>query len=198
MAGILGPVNLDVPRAQRISTDFSYGKVRGVPWDDAIQPILTAKCATCHDGDASKPGNPSFTVVDMTTMSQQTFVFDLSGKKLDITVGEKMTGAFTASYISLFGLGEILGDDNVQITGTPFDFAKAANAAGSKVITMLNPPQQFPAVDTGVRRVPGGAVHPTDLGGQELTPAEYYLLGLSIDMGGQFFSRENRDRAMGY
>jgi len=200
MAGILGPVNLDVPRAQRLSNDFSYGKVRGVPWDDAIQPILTAKCASCHDGDASKPGNPSFTVVDMTTGTTQTFVFDLRGQKLDIVVGEKMTGAYTASYISIFGLGEILGDDNFMITeGVAFDFAMAANAAGSKVITKLNPPQQFPAVDTAVRRVPGGAVHPkTDMGGQELTPAEYYLLGLSIDMGGQFFSRENRDKAMGY
>ena len=28
-----------------------------------------------------------------------------------------MTGDFTASYISLMGLGEILGDDVVSITG---------------------------------------------------------------------------------
>ena len=36
------------------------------------------------------------------------------------------------------------------------------------------------------------------MGGTELTPDEYYLLILNIDMGGQFFFRENRDGALGY
>ena len=36
-----------------------------------------------------------------------------------------------------------------------------------------------------------GTPHPVDVGGTELTPDEYYLLSLNIDMGGQFFSREN-------
>ena len=199
LAGAQAPVNLDVPRAQRVSTTFTYGNVRGVPWDLAIQPIFDAKCVSCHDGDATKPGNPQFTVMDNTTGTSQTFTFDLRGNKLDITVGERMTGAFTASYISLFGLGELLGDDNVTITPPDgeFAFAKPADAAHSDVIKRLNPVQQFPAVDPAIRFVTGGAVHPTDMGGTELTPDEYYLLGLSIDMGGQFFSRENKDEAVG-
>jgi len=199
MAGAQAAVNLDVPRAQRVSTNFTYGNVRGVPWDTAIQPIFDAKCVSCHDGDATKPGNPQFTVMDSTTGTSQTFTFDLTGKKLDIIVGERMTGSFTASYISLFGLGELLGDDTVTITPPDgeFAFAKAADAAHSDVIKRLNPVQQFPAVDTATRFVAGGAVHPTDMGGMELTPDEYYLLGLSIDMGGQFFSRENKDEAVG-
>ena len=193
------PPNLDVPRAQRISTNYTYGNVRGVPWDLAIQPIFDAKCVSCHDGDATKPGNPQFTVMDNTTGTSQTFTFDLRGNKLDIMVGEKMTNAFTASYISLFGLGELLGDDNVTITppNGAFAFAKPADAAHSDVIKRLNPMQRFPAVDPGTRFVAGGPVHPTDMGGMELTPDEYYLLGLSIDMGGQFFSRENKDEAVG-
>ena len=104
-----GAVNLDVPRPQRVSTDYSYGKIRGVPWDKAMQPMFDAKCVSCHDGDASKPGNPSYTVIDRTTMSSQTFTFDLRGGKLNVTVGEKMTGDFTESYISIMGLGEMLG-----------------------------------------------------------------------------------------
>jgi hypothetical protein len=194
---VQGAVDLDVPRADRVSMDFSPGKVRGVPWDKAIQPILDAKCISCHDGDPAKPGNPSFTVTDMTTGTAQTFVFDLTGKPLAVTVGEKMTGAFTASYISVMGLGEVLGDDAVSISGTPFDFAQGANARGSKIIELLNPPQRYPVVDTSVRRYPG-AVHPVDVGGIELAPDEYYLLGLSIDMGGQFYSRENKDEAVAY
>jgi len=64
--------------------------------------------------------------------------------------------------------------------------------AGSDIIKRLNPPQRFPTVDTNVRRF-NGAIHPLDVGGTELTPDEYYLLALSIDMGGQFFSRENKN-----
>ena len=192
-------INLDVPRLSRVSTNYTYGNVRGVPWDKALQPMFDAKCVSCHDGDASRRGaggavvNRSFTVTDKTTGISQTFTFDLSGKKVNVTVGEKMTADFTASYLSIMGLGEILGEDVVSITGDkPFDSAVAANAAGSDIIKRLNPPQRFPTVDTNVRRF-NGAIHPLDVGGTELTPDEYYLLALSIDMGGQFFSRENKN-----
>jgi len=196
MAQVLGPVNLDAPRATRTSMDFSYGKVRGVPWDKAIQPIFDAKCISCHDGDATKPGNRQFTIMDMTSGTQQTFTFDLRGQKLPVTVGEKMSGDYTASYISIFGLGEMLGEDNVVITPPmPGDFKNglAANAAGSPVIQKVNPIQQFPTPDPAVHRY-STAPHPTT-GDVALTPAEYYLLGLSIDMGGQYFSRENKEEA---
>lgn len=188
---VRGPVDLNVPRQQRQSLNFAYGSVRGVPWDKALQPIFDAKCVSCHDGDVTKPGNPTFTVMDMTSGTEQTFVFDLRGAKLPVTVGEMMTGDFTASYISIMGLGEIIGENSVTFVGTPFDFGKAGDAAGSKVIKKLNPPQRFPAVDMAVRRFPG-ATHAATVGGPELTADEYYLLSLSLDMGGQFFSRENR------
>ena len=91
LAQLAGAVNLDVPRPQRITpmaagatayaaSDFSYGNMRGVPWNKAIQPILDAKCVSCHDGDASKPGNKTYTVTDLTTMTSQTFTFDLRGQ----------------------------------------------------------------------------------------------------------------------
>ena len=195
-AMLAGAMNLDVPRATRVSTNYTYGNVRGVPWDKAIQPIFNAKCVSCHDGDASKPGNPSYTVTDMTTGTHQTFVFDLRGQNVNLMVGEKMTGAFTASYLSIFGLGELLGEDSVTYDVPPFKYGNPGDAAGSKVIIAVNPMQRFPAVDTTVRRY-AARVHPTDMGGMELTPDEYYLLGLSIDLGGQFFSRENKDEAMG-
>jgi hypothetical protein len=206
-----GAVNLDVPRASRVSTTAyvadSTGAlpagsipgdngVRGVPWDLAIQPILDAKCASCHNGDATQSYNPSYTVTDMTSGTSQTFVFDLRGQKVDVTVGERMTSDFTASYLSLMGLGEILGDDVVSITGTPPNYVQAASAETSTLMTQyLNPPQQYPTVDTTVRLVPGLAAHPVDVGGTELTPAEYYLLGLNIDMGAEYFFRENLDEA---
>ncbi|HVZ86605.1 MAG TPA: hypothetical protein VHG72_06540 [Polyangia bacterium] len=213
MAVVHGPINLDTPRASRVSK-IAYAltngvlpagtntanpgdnDIRGVPWDLAIQPILDAKCATCHNGDASQSYNPSYTVTDMTSGTSQTFVFDLRGQKLTVTVGERMTGDFTASYLSLMGLGEILGDDVVSITGTQPNYVVAASAETSPLMTQyLNPPQRLPSVDTTVRLTPGLKPHPTDVGGTELTPDEVYLLGLNIDMGGEYFFRENLDEA---
>ena len=56
---------------------------------------------------------------------------------------------------------------------------------------VVGPPQRFPTANTAVR-YQTGAVHPLDVGGTELTIDEYYRITLNIDMGGQFFFRENR------
>jgi len=62
---------------------------------------------------------------------------------------------------------------------------------------MLNPVQRFPSISTTTRAfsdrsVTNGAVsHAADKGFPELTADEFYLLILNIDMGGQFFFREN-------
>jgi hypothetical protein len=145
----------------------------------------------------------------------QTFTFDLRGDKLPVTVGEKMSGDFTASYISLMGLGEMLGEDMVQIVEAhPGDYksngyVSAGSAKDSTVIQMLNPMQRFPGIDNNVRamtKIPVEAktctaagstpcVHPTELGGTGFDAEEMYRLILSIDMGGQYFSRENKSEA---
>ena len=191
-AVVHGPVNLDTPRVERASTtayvldangNLPAGTnaanpgdngIRGVPWDLAIQPILDKHCISCHDGTAG-PNNPSYTVTDMTSGTSQTFIFDLRGQKLNVTVGERMTGDFTASYISLMGLGEILGDDVVSITtpagedalqsafGTSGNYVNAAAAEASPLMWLLNPPQRYP-VDTttrafGVPQQVGGHMH---------------------------------------
>jgi hypothetical protein len=200
-AALASAVDLDKPRAERISkTDFSYAMVRGVPWDKAIQPILDAKCISCHDANNSA-GVPSYTVTDMTTGTSQTFNFDLTKDHLDITVGEKMTGAFTKSYISIMGLGEILGEDTVMITGTVPDLVEPGSAKDSEFIQRLNPMQRFPSVDTNTRAFDGSAMatkHAASHAGITLTPDEMYLFILNIDMGGQFYFRENLDEAGKY
>lgn len=182
---------LDVPRPQRVSMDFSFDKIRGVPWDLAIQPIFDAKCVSCHNGDATNPANSSYTVIDKTLGTMQTFTFDLRGDKLPITVGEKPYGDFSASYISMMGLGEMLGEDHqYEITGDYKMRVAPGSARDSAAVKKLNPPQRFPA-NPDVRAF-SGKHHPLDVGGTELTADEYYRLILNIDMGGQFFFRENR------
>ncbi|MDB4981518.1 MAG: hypothetical protein JWM82_2270 [Myxococcales bacterium] len=207
-AFLTGGPSYDKPRVERItpyvanttSYDFSYGKIRGVPWNKAIQPILDAKCVSCHDGDATKPGNPSYTITDNTIGVSQTFTFNLKGDQLNVMIGERMTGAYSQSYISVMGLGEIVGDHDVTVTGdgyAQYGYVSAGSAKDSKIVKMLNPPQQFPL--DGTVRAFGASTHLKDVGSTaELTPDEYYRLILNIDMGGQFYFRENRDSAASY
>jgi hypothetical protein len=207
-AMLKGAVNLDVTRPQRITPfaantqnfDFTYGNMRGVPWDKAIQPILDAKCVSCHDGTPSA-ANPTYTVTDLTRKTSQTFTFDLRGQQLNVTVGEKMTGAYSASYISVMGLGEIIGEDMVQITGNymQYGYVSPGSAKDSTIIKMLNPPQRFPAVDMSTRAFPT-TPHMTEVQHPEweLTDEEFYRFILNIDMGGQFYFRENKDTAQNY
>jgi hydrazine synthase alpha subunit-like protein len=189
-AAVRAAVDLDVPRKDRISMDFSYDKVRGVPWDKALQPIFNAKCTSCHNGTPG-PANRSYTVRDNTLMTMQTFTFDLRDQKIMLTVGEERSYDFPASYISLVGLGMELGENNVEIMGDYKEFIVPGEAAKSDVIKKLNPPQRFPAVAENVLAFPGPQ-HPAEVGGQALTPDEYYLLILNIDMGAQFYFRENK------
>ena len=211
-----GAVNLVQPRAQRVDTTAfqltggsltkanpllaSDNAVKGVPWDTAIQPILDAKCASCHNG---QPGaaNPTYTITDNMTMISQTFTFDLRGQKVNVMVGERATADFTASYLSLMGLGEFLSDADVTYDpAPPKQYVEAGSAMNSLVVQMMNPVQRFPA-STSVRAFAdrsstGGAIsHAAAKGFPELTADEHYLLILNIDMGGQFFFRENLNTA---
>lgn len=187
-----GAIDLDVPRAERQSMDFSYEKIRGVPWDLALQPIFDAKCISCHDGNPAKPGNNTYTIIDETLGTMQTVTFDLRGQKVSIVVGERSAGTeFSASYISVAGLGMEVGENQVKVVGDYKQHMKPGEARASSIIKKLNPPQRFPDINPGVRAF-DTPPHPADVGGVELTPDEYYRLLLNIDMGGQFFFRENK------
>ncbi len=209
---LAGAVNLVAPRPLRkSSTAYALAggslsnaatQLRGVPWDLAIQPILDAKCASCHNGDATSAANPSYTIMDNATGMSQTFVFDLRGQKVTVNIGERATGDFTASYLSLMGLGEILSDADVTyMPAPPKQYVEPASAMNSLVIQMLNPMQRYPVVDANVRAFSdrsstGGAItHAAKVGAPELTADEYRLLIMNIDMGGQFFFRENLNTA---
>jgi hypothetical protein len=103
------------------------------------------------------------------------------------------------------GLGEMIGDADVTYTPAPPPaYVSAPSARDSLVIQMLNPAQRYP-VAASVRAFPdqalrdkithGAISHAADKGFPELTADEIYLLTLNIDMGGQFFFRENLDTA---
>jgi hypothetical protein len=195
MAMATRPPSFDRPRAERRSNDFSMGRVVGVPWDKALQPIFDAKCVSCHEGTAGA-ANKSLTFTDEMN-NKQTFVFDLRGGPTSLNIGGEMISGYSASHLSLLGpmMGE-LAEEGITVTGDLLPQIEPGNARGSRLFQKLNPPE---ILGDGVTRLrPGMPVHPVDVGGQELTRDELYLLILMADAGGQFYSRENAPGGSGY
>lgn len=187
----LGPVDLmsDVPRGQRVTQSLTRDGVVGVPWDQALQPIFDANCVQCHDGTPG-PANPSYTIVDEDGNSM-TWTFDLRGQAVDYGVGDMLMSGYSASHLSLMGPDMMdLEEAGLTIIGEVPIYVEPNNARGSRLITKLNPPQQYPNQDLGVRAF-GTTPHTIDQGVADLTADEYMLLVLMADGGGQFYSREN-------
>jgi hypothetical protein len=202
-AAVVGPSLLmaKTPRSSRLSTDYTRDKIVGVPWDKALQPIFTAKCVGCHDGDKRKPGNPTYTITDPATGATAEWTFNLSATPVSIAVGKLIIDGYSASYLSLVGPDpEAIEKAKVMISGDFKIYMRATDAKNSEVIKKLNPVQQFPE-NAGVRAfstVPhsslpgGGARYP------ELDPSEFYRMILAADMGANFYSRENNPDPRAY
>lgn len=188
----IGPDDLmsAITRFDRVTTG---GAPVGIPWDTALQPVLTASCAMggCHDGTPG-PANKSFTITDNTTGQTQTFTFDLSGGAIDYTFGGVMVSGYSKSHLSLLGPSMLLEDEelDITITGDFPQYVIPGNARESILIQILNPPRQFPTPDLGDRAFGGAAGH-AEAKGQTLSAADYRLLVEMADNGGQFYSREN-------
>jgi hypothetical protein len=193
-----GPANFDRPRAERVSFDFAKDAIVGVPWGDdsnpgALQAIFDAKCVGCHDGDPSKPGNKSITIMDTETGEMQTITFDLRGHEVSYGLGETILSGYTASHLSLLGpmMMELEEENpNIIVMGDMPVYVMPNEARASILIEKLNPPRLYPSYEPAERAFPG-LIHPLDVGGQELTEDEYHAIILMTDSGGQFYSREN-------
>jgi hypothetical protein len=192
MAAAVGatPMYAKTTRAQRKSTDYSRDKIVGVPWDLSIQPMLTEKCASCHNG-AEGPANPSYTLTDPKTGQSVKWVFDLSDKPVNISIGDLLITGYSASYVSMAGLDEeAIEKANIMVSGTYKTYLKATESKQSEAVMLLNPVQQFPTQNTSVRAF-ATTPHATAKGFNDLTADEYYRLVLAADMGVNYYSREN-------
>jgi hypothetical protein len=177
-------------RLERKSTDYTAASVMGVPWDKALQPIFDAKCVSCHDGSAGA-ANPSYMVTDVTDMTTFSFTFNLSSTPVTVNTGEEMY-TYSASHVSLLGPSMLFREKQIMVTGDAKEYVTPGSAYDSVLIQMINPPARYPVVNLSDRAFGASKLpHPLDVGGQELTADEYYLLSLMADNGGQYFSREN-------
>jgi hypothetical protein len=157
-----------------------------------VQDLLDKKCVSCHSGGANDPfAGKSYTVTSTTpaTGVSQAYTIpylDLSNRPVTV-VYDRMVETYPASYVSLFFPATMeLGMGNAKPTGDlPPKWAIVNNARESQLIKKLN----VKAAD-GTFAYGQPAMHPEDKG-VTLTDEERQALVRSIDVGGQFYSRQN-------
>ena len=156
-----------------------------------VQTILNAKCAQCHDGGANDPfAGQTYTVTSTNpgSATSQTFTIpylDLSERPITV-VYDRKTATYPASYVSLFYPGVMeMGMGTVPVGKVPPKWAIINDARESAMIKKLN----VKAAD-GSFAYGNPTMHPEDKG-VTLTDDERATLIRSIDVGGQFYSRQN-------
>jgi hypothetical protein len=201
------PEAMNRPIAERLEYPWAYSTTAGNP--NEIQSLLTAKCASCHNETTNGDGPQETYTISMsdaaTGMATGTeYVvprMDLSDRAITVNY-DREEHTWPASYVSLFypaalQMGEVM---NAEVTaGTiPPLWAVPSDARNSKLIEKLN----VTAVGSTTEYAwPLGAAF-TDAaiaGGTRtdhalehgMTRDEVVKLIRAIDMGGQFYSRQN-------
>jgi hypothetical protein len=166
-----------------------------------VQDILTKKCASCHGG-ASAAGQSqgqqdpfagkTYAISRTTPGTGATTTYtipwlDLSDKPVTVVYDRKVA-TYPASYVSLFFPATLdmgMGMGTAAQGELPPKWAIVNDARSSVMIKKLN----VKAAD-GSFAYEGGAMHPEDKG-VTLTDEERLTLIRAIDIGGQFYTRQN-------
>lgn len=159
---------------------------------NVVQKLLTEKCGNCHSGGAGDPfAGRTYTVskTDPGTGAATTYTvpyLDLSDRPITV-VYDRRVATYPASYVSLFyPAGADMAGRGTTVTGEmPPKWAIPNNARGSALIKKLNVKSADGQFAFGTP-----AMHPEDKG-VTLTDEERQMLIRSIDLGGQFYSRQN-------
>ncbi len=179
------PENFMIP----ISSRHEYG------WDKALQPILDAKCKSCHvpGGKAGDLASKTYQVVATAKDGTQTTYtvpwLDFSGDSMTVSY-DMGVYTFSKSYVSLYYPAQLSGGmaRGLKVIGElPPIWMKPTSARNSVLIQTLNPT----ATDgSGELAWPGLAQHGKDQG-FTLTTEEIGAFIKSADLGGQWTSRQN-------
>jgi hypothetical protein len=182
------------PIADRMEFPWALNveKYPGATAKNVVQDVLDKKCVSCHSGGANDPfAGKTYTVTSTTPATGASQVhtipyLDLSTKGVTV-VYDRRVETYPASYVSLFFPATMeLGMGNAQPVGeVPPKWAIVGNARESQLIKKLNVKAADGSFAYGVP-----AMHPEDKG-VTLTDEERATLIRSIDVGGQFYSRQN-------
>jgi len=205
-----GPQNFLKPIAARV--EYPWYAANDAANPNEIQKLLDAKCVSCHNGTTNGDGAQEFYEISMSnelTGAAPTIFriarLDLSSTPVTVTY-DRETRAWPASYVSLFypsafkmemGMGAALYSGTV-----PPEWAIPSDARNSALIEKLNASssldatkyawplgQPFTKSDAAVP-IKGAARtdHAQQVG---LTRDELVKLIRTIDMGGQYYARQN-------
>ena len=198
--------NFVVPIAERIE----------YPWDNAatgatneIQAIFDARCTSCHNGTTNGDSPQEFYTVsvteDGTATTYQIPRLDLTSTPITVNY-DREVAAWPASYVSIFypsaiRSGEVMDAD---VSGAlPPEWGIPSDARHSALIEKLNVTSSVDSAlyawtigspfvarddDGAIIRGAGHSDHATEVG---LTREELVKLIRAIDMGGQYYSRQN-------
>jgi hypothetical protein len=201
-----GPEAMNRAIADRVEYPWAYPTAAGNP--NEIQALLNAKCVSCHNETTNGNGPQETYTVSMTDAATGEATgteyiiprMDLSDRSITVNY-DREEKAWPASYVSLFypaalEMGEVR---NAMIIGTvPPLWAVPSDARNSKLIEKLNITAETDAADYAWTL--GAAFTDTAIAGSArtdhatehgMTRDEVVKLIRAIDMGGQFYSRQN-------
>jgi hypothetical protein len=205
-AAARGPENFMQPIASR--TEYPWDKANDPANPNEIQALLTAKCASCHNGTTNGDKPQEFYTVTMsnavagTTAAYKIARMDLTDTPVTVYY-DRNVATWPSSYVSLFYPAALAMDEakGAMVTGTvPPEWAIPSNARKSLLIEKLNVqssvdgttyawPLGQPFSDPNVH----GATRTDHAAVAGLTRAETVMLIRAIDMGGQYYARQNSD-----
>jgi len=165
------------------------------PWDTKVQPILTAKCATCHNSSTTTYYSLTRTdPVSGVVTTYQIPALDLSTTPVTVYY-DKSVMTWPASYVSIFYPASLQMDSDstgaIVVTGNvPPMWGVPGSARASKLTQKLNLHGTDGSTAWPLSTNP---LHPEDQGGtNSLTDDERKTLAVyPMDLGGQYYSRQN-------
>jgi hypothetical protein len=204
------PERFNLAIADRIEYPWYGATQAGNP--NEIQSLFDAKCVSCHNETTNGSKAQEFYQVSMTdavsgavTETYDIPRLDLSSREITVTYDNE-TKPWPASYVSLFypAALEMEMGDGAMVTGTvPPRWALPSDARHSRLIEVLNvtsssDPNEYAwalgevfPVDDNMGTIAGVRWdHAAEVG---LTREELVKLIRAIDMGGQYYSRQNTD-----
>jgi len=200
------PENFMVPIATRV--EYPWAAATDPQNANQIQTVLSLRCAGCHNETQNGDGpQTTYRVTMNNELTNETAYYDiprldLSERPITVTYDNE-TNTWPASYVSIFypAALEMEMAMGAEIEGTlPPTWGVPSDARNSALIEKLNITSVFdsqryawplgevfssPDIAGGVR-----SDHATEHG---MTREEVTMLIRAIDMGGQYFSRQNTD-----
>jgi hypothetical protein len=198
-----GPEDFMTPVLER--TEYPWAGANNAANPNQIQTLLDAKCVSCHNETTNGSGPQEFyEIASMNEVTGTSYNYkiprlDLSSRPITVTY-DRQTRDWPASYVSIFYPAAMeMEMEEVEVTGViPPKWGVPSDARHSALLEKLNitsslEPTKFAwplGEEFALGKIAGATRtdHATEAG---LTRDEVRMLARAIDMGGQYFARQN-------